>query len=200
MHKIIKNSAEICDLNEVIEAGESAKIIIVDVDKDNVDCNINIDIKERANLELKIASYSKNNEKNYNIRVNNNGYASFSNIECYAIANDNSKITLNVSNYVPKGSHASEVKQKLKTLNIGTKVNVTANPILLIDELDCFASHAATNSKINNEELFYLETRGINEIKAKELITVANLTSVLKDEDENLIADITEKILEVYND
>jgi len=44
--------------------------------------------------------------------------------------------------------------------------NITANPILLIDEFDCFANHGAAIGKINDEDLFYLMSRGLTKNEA----------------------------------
>ena len=44
--------------------------------------------------------------------------------------------------------------------------NITANPILLIDEYDCFANHGAAIGKINDEDLFYLMSRGLSKNEA----------------------------------
>ena len=47
---------------------------------------------------------------------------------------------------------------------------VTAKPILLIDEYDCFANHGATIGKMSDEDLFYLMSRGLSKKEAFMLI------------------------------
>jgi Fe-S cluster assembly protein SufD len=47
---------------------------------------------------------------------------------------------------------------------------ITAKPILLIDEYDCFASHGATIGKMSDDDLFYLMSRGLTKNEAFFLI------------------------------
>jgi len=47
---------------------------------------------------------------------------------------------------------------------------VESKPILLIDEYDCFANHGAAIGKVNDEDLFYLMSRGLNKTDAFLLI------------------------------
>ena len=54
-----------------------------------------------------------------------------------------------------------------------------ANPILLIDENDVTAGHAASVGRIDEEQLYYLESRGLNADVAKRLIIRGFLESVI---------------------
>ena len=47
---------------------------------------------------------------------------------------------------------------------------ITAKPILLIDEFDCFANHGASIGKMSDEDLFYLMSRGLTKDEAFLLI------------------------------
>ena len=48
--------------------------------------------------------------------------------------------------------------------------SITAKPILLIDEYDCFANHGASIGKMSDEDLFYLMSRGLTKKQAFLLI------------------------------
>ena len=59
-------------------------------------------------------------------------------------------------------------------------------PLLLIDNNDLNASHAAAVGKVDDNQIFYLCSRGISESNAKKMIALGYLTPVLeyiKDED-----------------
>ncbi len=55
-------------------------------------------------------------------------------------------------------------------LVIGEGTNNTSQPILEIDADDVKASHGATTGRINEDQLFYLESRGLSEEEAQDII------------------------------
>ena len=62
--------------------------------------------------------------------------------------------------------NGSKASQLSRGVILDDDSNVTANPILLIDEYDCFANHGAEIGKINDEDLFYLMSRGLSKTEA----------------------------------
>jgi Fe-S cluster assembly protein SufD len=64
----------------------------------------------------------------------------------------------------------SNCRQLSKGVVMDNESSVTAKPILLIDEYDCFASHGATIGKMSDEDLFYLMSRGLTKNEAFFLI------------------------------
>ena len=63
--------------------------------------------------------------------------------------------------------------QLSKNLLLSKKAHVNSRPILEINADDVKCSHGAAIGKLNPEEIFYLETRGIPEIKAKRMLCYA---------------------------
>ncbi|HBN00459.1 MAG TPA: Fe-S cluster assembly protein SufD, partial [Firmicutes bacterium] len=53
-----------------------------------------------------------------------------------------------------------------------------ASPILKISDNDVLASHAAVVGRLNEEHLFYLESRGLSEEEAKRLIALGYLKPI----------------------
>ncbi|MGL5915281.1 MAG: SufD family Fe-S cluster assembly protein, partial [Culicoidibacterales bacterium] len=70
----------------------------------------------------------------------------------------------------------------------------TTNPILLIDEHDVTAGHAASVGRIDAETLYYLQSRGLTNQEANALVTLGFLMPLLES-----ITDQTlrEKLLQV---
>jgi len=64
-------------------------------------------------------------------------------------------------------------------LLLGEKSSISVDPKLLIDEYDVKASHGAAIGRINDDELFYLESRGLDETLAKQLIVFGYLAPFL---------------------
>ncbi len=70
--------------------------------------------------------------------------------------------TLEVEGIVPKSSSQCVCKQDNKILNFGTS-DCTILPKLLIDNYDVEAAHSAYVGKFSEDELFYLQSRGLDE-------------------------------------
>ncbi|MEG0475110.1 MAG: SufD family Fe-S cluster assembly protein, partial [Carnobacterium sp.] len=59
------------------------------------------------------------------------------------------------------------------------KARGDANPILLIDENDVTAGHAASVGRVDPEEMYYLMSRGIPKEEAERLVIRGFLGSVI---------------------
>lgn len=72
-----------------------------------------------------------------------------------------------------------------KVLVVGEKTKNNSRPILMIEADDVSASHGASTGRINEDEIYYLQSRGLNKIEAEKLIIegfFAQLTFEIKDE------------------
>ncbi len=73
---------------------------------------------------------------------------------------------------VLENAEATESFQDEKTVMIGDACEADTTPQLQIDNNDVVATHAATTGHINEEDLFYLKSRGVPETAAqREIIT-----------------------------
>ena len=79
-------------------------------------------------------------------------------------------INFDITGYIKKGMPKSNCRQLSKGVVMDNYSSVTAKPILLIDEYDCFASHGASIGKMSDEDLFYLMSRGLTKNEAFFLI------------------------------
>lgn len=74
-----------------------------------------------------------------------------------------------------------------------------ANPILLIDENDVTAGHAASIGQVDPEDMYYLMSRGLDKATAERLVVRGFLGSVIveipvKEVRDEMIATIEEKL------
>lgn len=104
-----------------------------------------------------------------------------SNLINYAIAKDEARLVLKSSGTIKKGCAASSLKQLAKGIILGDGAKAEADPILLIDEFDVSAKHGASIGEINDEDLFYLMSRGLSHEESVRLILNAYLAPVLDD-------------------
>lgn len=131
---------------------------------------LNIDLnKENSEVKVYNSVVAKNKVK-YDIRVNHNSKNTNSNINNNGVTKDNGTILFNVTSYAPKGSTKGKINQDSKIITLNDTNDNRINPILLIDEYECEARHAAFIGNFNNNELFYLMSRGLSESEARNLL------------------------------
>ena len=114
-----------------------------------------------------------------NSRVTNYGLRTRGNILQHGVILDRSKLVFNGIGEIIKGSRGSDSQQENRVLMLSENARGDANPILLIDENDVTAGHAASVGRIDEEQLYYLESRGLNADVAKRLIIRGFLESVI---------------------
>lgn len=134
--------------------------------------------KKESNITIHNSSVTKNKEK-YDIRIDHNFSFTNSNVYNNGITLDDASITFNVTSYAPKGSFKSKINQDSKIITLNKENNNCINPILLIDEYDTEARHAAFIGNFKESELFYLMSRGLNREDASKLLTDGLLIGTL---------------------
>lgn len=86
------------------------------------------------------------------------------------------------------GSTGNEIET---TLLLSPKAVVKAAPIILCGEEDIAAEHGSTIGKLSNDMLFYMNSRGIDQKTAEELLTRAKITAAAAGiEDESIRQEI----------
>ena len=78
----------------------------------------------------------------------------------------------------------SVVNQESKIISLNSSNNNKINPILLIDEFDATAKHSAFIGKFKEEEVFYMQSRGIKKKDAYDLLLKGFLIGTLKIDEE----------------
>lgn len=100
-------------------------------------------------------------------------------IENYGVANNDSKLVFEGVGKINKLMKRSIARQSNRGIILGVEARLDANPLLLIDEYDVEASHGAAIGKIDEEQLYYLMSRGITLKNAERLIISGFLSPVL---------------------
>jgi Fe-S cluster assembly protein SufD len=80
---------------------------------------------------------------------------------------------------VEPGAHRTDAYQKVRNLLLSDEAEANSMPGLeiLADEVRC--THGATSGQVEPEELFYLKSRGINDLAAKRLVARGFLNEVV---------------------
>lgn len=160
-----KNEAVMYDVN--VNKG-NVSFNNISYDSNNVTINVNLN-QERSNILLN-NSVVTNKEVAYDINVNHNAMETNSNVCNNGVTKKDGTIKFNVSSYAPKGSKDCNINQDSKIITLNKTNNNEIKPILLIDEFETEAKHAAFIGNFKASELFYLQSRGLTNKQAKNLL------------------------------
>lgn len=98
-----------------------------------------------------------------------------------AVMKDSSSAIINGITKIEHGATKANGVQTEKVLMLSPKARGDANPILLIDEDDVTAGHAASVGQVNPEQVYYLMSRGISKQDAERLIIYGFLAPVVSE-------------------
>lgn len=133
---------------------------------EEIDINLN---KEKANIKYNFSSISTN-EDNYLINIYHNDNNTNSDIFNRTIAKENSSNNFDINSYVSNGIKDCYLNQSTKIITLGESNN-KIKPNMFTHEEATTAIHSSVIGNINEEELFYLMTRGISYRDAVNIIT-----------------------------
>lgn len=159
-------------------------------------------VGDGSHAELKVIAISSGKQmQGIDTRVTNYGIGSIGHILQHGVILQESSLIFNGIGHIMKGARRSDAQQESRVLMLSSKARGDANPILLIDDNDVNAGHAASVGRIDQEQLYYLMSRGIPEIIAKRLVIRGFLGPVLtaipeKTLQKKLIKVIEDKLIE----
>ena len=134
---------------------------------------------QKINLTSKIVQYGKET----------NGY-----ILKHGVMRENASSVFNGIGHIKHGGTKSIANQESRVLMLSEHARGDANPILLIDEDDVEAGHAASVGRVDPEQLYYLMSRGISQKEAERLVIHGFLDPVVR---ELPIEDVKRQLREV---
>ncbi|GIP15524.1 Fe-S cluster assembly protein SufD [Paenibacillus montaniterrae] len=109
------------------------------------------------------------------------GKSSDSNMITRAVMREAASAIINGITKIEHGATKANGVQAEKVLMLSPKARGDANPILLIDEDDVTAGHAASVGQVNPEQVYYLMSRGISKSDAERLIIHGFLAPVVSE-------------------
>lgn len=129
-------------------------------------------------------------------KVTNYGKNSIGHIMQHGVILQSSTLTFNGVGHIVKGARGSDAQQESRVLMLSRTARGDADPILLIDENDVTAGHAASVGRVNEDQMYYLMSRGIDEKTAQRLVIRGFLSSVIRDIPEKEVRDRLTSMIE----
>ena len=143
--------------------------------------------EEGADVHLHVAAISRNKDrKHFEVTLNHHAPHTYGLMENYGVTRHTSRLTFDGVGRIDKGMHDSNSHQTSRIMVFEKGSIARANPYLFIDDYDVKASHAASVGAMNEDHLYYLQSRGLTKKQAMHLITLGYLLpaiNVLKDEE-----------------
>lgn len=137
-------------------------------------------IGEGSYANSQLISITDGEQKNFiNNRVTNRGPHSTGLINQRGVLLGRSKLIFNGIGQIVHGAHGSKADQQNRVLMMSPDARGDANPLLLIDENDVIAAHAASVGPVDPIQMNYLMSRGIPYAQAQILVIRGFLGAVL---------------------
>ncbi|HTK39001.1 MAG TPA: Fe-S cluster assembly protein SufD [Pyrinomonadaceae bacterium] len=116
------------------------------------------------------------------------------------VLNDRSRAVFNGKVFVRENAHGTDAQQSNKNLLLSNDARVDTKPQLEIFNDDVKCSHGATVGQLEEEELFYLLTRGLPENLARNLLTYGFAEEIIRKIGvESIKLDLDEAVLNRLN-
>ncbi|WP_242258625.1 Fe-S cluster assembly protein SufD [Streptococcus thoraltensis] len=131
-----------------------------------------------ANLKV-VAASSGRQIQGIDTRVTNYGRNSVGHILQHGVILERGTLTFNGIGHIVKGAKGADAQQESRVLMLSDKARSDANPILLIDENEVTAGHAASIGQVDPEDMYYLMSRGIDQKTAERLVIRGFLGAVI---------------------
>ena len=135
-----------------------------------------------SEANLKIVTLGVKEQKTYfNSEVVNQGLSSKGDILQHGVLLDRSHIVFNGVGFIVKGATGSNAYQSSRMLTLSSEAKADENPMLLIDENDVMAGHGASLGRIDEEQLYYLQSRGLTRKESSRLLVHGFLSPVISE-------------------
>lgn len=158
-------------------------------------------VGEGAHSEVKAVAISGGHQiQGIDTRVTNKAPHTIGHILQHGVIREKGVLTFNGIGHILKGAKGADAQQESRVLMLSDQARGDANPILLIDENEVTAGHAASVGRVDPEEMYYLMSRGLRKEEAERLVIRGFLGSVLtaipvKEVQEELVEVIEGKLL-----
>lgn len=152
--------------------GAKLSVYVAGINKDNADITIDLD-SEHSSVDFNLITIANKNEKNIKVVINNNAKNTKGNMTLKGIAKNNGICNISAIGHVSENCSGSENFQESRVLLLDSASRGEASPLLLIDHNDVIGGHSASVSRVDEDSIYYLQTRGINKIDAEGILTKA---------------------------
>ncbi len=162
----------------------------------NMERNSIIHLDEKgATAHVFSATVCGNVKKSY-IEIAHHAQNSSGEMEHYGIILKGGQFKIEAVGKIDKGASSSKSHQSTRILTFDKKQDAIVLPMLLIDENDVEASHATSLGQPDENQLYYMQSRGLSRQNAMELITLGYLLPIASKLQNDELREILERQIE----
>ncbi|HFU1090029.1 TPA: Fe-S cluster assembly protein SufD [Streptococcus suis] len=169
------------------------------LNKGNVVADLDADLKGNgSHANLKVVGLSAGRQvQGVDTRVTNYGNNSVGHILQHGVILESGTLTFNGIGHIIRGAKGADAQQESRVLMLSDKARSDANPILLIDENEVTAGHAASIGQVDPEDMYYLMSRGLDRATAERLVIRGFLGAVIT---EIPVKEVRDQMIDVIED
>lgn len=151
------------------------------INEGNLVADFDSDLKGRGSqANLKVVALSSGRQvQGIDTRVTNFGHHSVGHILQHGVILEKGTLTFNGIGHIIRGAKGADAQQESRVLMLSDKARSDANPILLIDENEVTAGHAASIGQVDPDDMYYLMSRGLDQATAERLVIRGFLGAVI---------------------
>ena len=194
---LIWNECESFDLQVRANVERDARFEFIEGEMSDGAADVALNVKligEGASALLKSAAMTST-KKNFDFNCVHQAPHTSGMIVNYAVVREHGDYHMVAVGKIEKGAYGSESHQTSRVLTLSDHQVSSVTPQLLIDENDVQASHANTIGQPDENQLYYLQTRGLTRTQAMGLIMIGYLLPIADGLDiERIHDELTEKI------
>ena len=140
-------------------------------------CDIHVRLDgARANTNIDLAcAVHRRDRLDHQVVIEHIGVDTVSRQLVHGIATGSSELTFNGRIHIHPGAQRSDARLTNKNLLLDKNARINTKPELEIYANDVKCSHGATVGQIDPVQMFYLRTRGLDEVAARAMLTRAFL-------------------------
>lgn len=114
------------------------------------------------------------------VHVEHQAEHSVGNIVNHGIVKDRGYLHIDGVGKIQRGQKRSNAQQHSEVITLSDQAKVVTNPYLLIDEYDVMAGHGAVIGQVDEEQLYYMMSRGMTRNDAEKLIIIGFLSPIIE--------------------
>jgi Fe-S cluster assembly protein SufD len=135
-----------------------------------------------AELDWRGVSVLRQREQSHHyVRVNHDVGACVSRLHFKNIVSGQSRASIDGTVIVSRGAQLTNSDQLINNLMLSDEAHADSKPNLMIFADDVKCTHGSTVGQIDEDQLFYLKTRGLNHAAAKTLLTTSFAAAIVNE-------------------
>ncbi|MGL4950674.1 MAG: SufD family Fe-S cluster assembly protein [Mycoplasma sp.] len=184
--------------SKVFDIKEDSSFNLLEYSNQDQTISLTFNIHDNVNVMIKFSSINKSNVKSFEFNFNLNG----ENINCEAMLNclalENSSTTILANGIGTNKNSSGYINIKINGILEGDRSDIIGIPKYILTNNKIDAHHSLLIGSLNEEEVFYLKSRGIDDKQAKYMLLTSKIFDCLNSLSEQEQIKYKNSILEIW--